>query len=213
MGSLLPYFHGAMKLPTSALCLIPPPIPPVETFPKRQEQVISQAGGVFFVSRAPFSPGRLIGAGCGFVPQLLATHSVREQWKSFARGSLYTACSRKGRGDTEPEVSPLKSCPRWAQGQRSSCFAQAPCISASPHPLQRETPLWFPLLMLCRSDARSDASLAQAAAALSPAGRRAATGEPAAGPGQAARHWVLPGFGADGRLQRTTETLLHPGFN
>lgn len=49
MGSLLPYFHGARKLPTSALCLIPSPIPLVENSPKRQEQVISQAGRVFCI--------------------------------------------------------------------------------------------------------------------------------------------------------------------
>lgn len=38
------------------------------------------------------------------------------------------------------------------------------CVSTTPNPRQRETPLL--LVLLCRSDARSDASLSQAVAAL-----------------------------------------------
>lgn len=36
-------------------------------------------------------------------------------------------------------------------------------------------------------------------------GQQAATGEHAAGPGQAARCWVLPGLGAEGRLQQAAD--------
>lgn len=114
MGSLLPYFHGARKLPTSALCLILPPIPPAETFPKRQQQVISQAVGGF-VSSAPFPPGRWIVAEWGFALQLRAARSPREPWKSFAPGSLSPPVLRKR--DMQLQLSPLRGCPRCAQGR------------------------------------------------------------------------------------------------
>lgn len=62
MGPLLPYFRGARKLPTSALCLIPPPIPPAATFPTRLSQENSQAG-IFSIKDS--APAREIGTGCG----------------------------------------------------------------------------------------------------------------------------------------------------
>lgn len=117
MGSLLPYFHGARKLPTSALCLILPPIPPVETFPKKQEQVISQAGGVFCIegsistretdscrvgvcSAAPgcSQPTRVVEVLCS--RQLVTTCSLKERVTCSLSSALSEAAhgGHKGRG-------------------------------------------------------------------------------------------------------------------
>lgn len=137
--------------------------------------------------------------------------SLREQWKSFAPGSLCATWE----GEAQSLKSALSEAARGGHKDRGAlALLRRHAFQRDPsHPLQRETPLLFPLLLLCGSDVRSDASPARAAAALSPAGQHAATGEQAAGPGQAAHHWALPGFGAEGRLRRATETLLYPGFN
>lgn len=75
---------------------------------------------------------------------------------------------------------------------------------ASQHTLsspERNLLMLLPLLLLCRSDARSDTFLALAVAALCPAGQ-------AACPGQDAHCLVLPRSGAEGRLQQAPQRLF-----
>lgn len=198
MGFLLPYFHGARKQPTSALCLIPLPIPQAETSPKRQ-------GASSFPSCGDFGSGAVspagigwIGAGCGCALHLLAAHSLHE---ILCFRQLQLHLLSKGKGDTQLEVL------RGHEG-RGALLLLRHC--AFPI-LSRENPSVASAI----AGVRGDASLAQTVALLSPEGQSAVleNKQHVHSKLSAAGHSRGLVLKEDSVSLRPTETLLHPGFN
>lgn len=94
MGFLLPYFHGARKRPTSALCLIPLPIPRVETFPERQGASSFPKLVGFLTRGLSFQQGEGWEQGVGVL-----CSSCHEHCKPLASGSsssIHFALRRQG---------------------------------------------------------------------------------------------------------------------
>lgn len=196
MGSLLPYFRGARKLPTSALCLIPPPIPPAATFPTRQQQENSQAG-IFSIRDS--TPARERGTGC----RLLCSSSPRTADVSSGNPLLWAVCTPPSPPRRKVERHSLRSeTARGGHKCRGALVLLRHGAFWHPRPPQGETPLCF-FIVTVVSDLRSarEKCCCSRLRCCSRFSSRTASSYWKTGSGQAPCHGMLRGFGAEARLQ------------